>query len=96
VRGDGRLTAMEVRRAGEALRGIFSDLRVKEAAATPQGVRIVRQVAEGARGAHLLLRRSDFALVTIAPDSVLEAVADADALRDALGTAALPTARLTA
>ena len=96
VRGDGRLTAAQIRRAGEALRGIFADPRVKEAAATPQGVRIVRQVAEGARGAHLLLRQSDFALVTIATDSVLKAVADADALRDALGTAALPTARLTA
>jgi len=96
VRGDGRLTAAQVRRAGEALRGIFSDPRVKEAVATPRGVRVVRQAAEGARGAHLLLRQSDFPISAVAPDSVLEAVADADALREALDWAERQPARLTA
>src|SRR3712207_7383201 len=46
VRGDGRLTAAQVRRAGEALRGIFSDPRVKEAVATPRGVRSEEHTSE--------------------------------------------------
>jgi hypothetical protein len=42
------------------LAGILADLRVKEIAVTPRGLRIIRQAGEGKRGDHLLLRQSVF------------------------------------
>lgn len=43
-----------------ALRCIFSDPRMKEAAVTARGLRLVWQAAEGARGEHLLFRQCRF------------------------------------
>jgi hypothetical protein len=59
IRGDvnaGRLLA----EIAPALEEILSDARVKEVAITERGVRIVRQVGEGKRGEHLLLRQAHF------------------------------------
>lgn len=42
------------------LAAILADARVKEIAVTNRGVRIVRQVGEGKRGEHLLLRQAHF------------------------------------
>jgi hypothetical protein len=39
---------------------LLADPRVKEVTLTPKGARIVRQVAEGQRGEHLLLRQAVF------------------------------------
>jgi hypothetical protein len=77
-------TAADAARAGAVLRSLFADREVKEAVATPRGVRIVRRVAEGDRGAHLLLRQIRFPVDTVSADLIRTAVADAEALADAL------------
>ena len=46
--------------SASALRRIFSDARMKEAAVTVKGLRLVWQAAEGARGEHLLFRQCRF------------------------------------
>lgn len=51
---------------GEALR----DARVKEFAMTERGSRLLRQVAEGKRGEHLLLRQADFAGAAVDPQDL--------------------------
>jgi hypothetical protein len=83
MRGE-RFGAAEAQRVAPVLAELFADLRVKEIAATPRGLRIVRQASEGERGAHLLLRQSRFPLAAVSPDLVARAVAEADRLREAL------------
>jgi hypothetical protein len=84
VRGSADLTPEQRERASGALHCILADKRVKEAVVTPRGARIVRQACEGDRGAHLILRQVRFDLEAIGPELVLQAVADADRLCDAL------------
>lgn len=84
LRGDSVLPADEVERISPVLASIFDNSRTKEIAATRRGVLIVRQVSEGERGAHLLLRQSRFPLTGVAPDVVFSSIADADRLREAL------------
>jgi hypothetical protein len=59
-------------------------------------VRIIRQVAEGERGAHLLLRQIRFETTAIAPDTVTRCIADADLLREALDQCGQRHAKLSA
>ena len=83
IRGDRRTQEASVRRICAVFTALFEDPGLKEAAITPRGVRIVRQAAEGDRGAHLLLRQVHFPLRSIAPDLVRRAIADAALLRAA-------------
>jgi hypothetical protein len=83
-------------RLGRAVIGVFADPTVKEVVSTPRFTRIVRQAAEGERGAHLVLRQSRFLIDQVPPELVTRAIAEADLLREArMPAAALPGATLS-
>lgn len=88
----------ELARAGAAFEEIFADPKLKEAAATPRGVTVVRQVFEGDRAAHLLLRQARFAAEPVPAESIRRAYDDALLLEAALREdgAALPAGPATA
>ncbi len=84
VKGSDDITAAAAHRLVDELACLFDDDQaLKEILATPRLTRIVRQAAEGQRGAHLLLRQTRFAIDQIAPDLLSRAVRDADRLRAA-------------
>ena len=63
-------------RLREPVAGILRDARVKEVLITPRGTRIVTQLAQGERGAYLLLRENSFPIERVPPQAlapVLEA-----------------------
>ena len=84
LRGDRHVSAADLDRIAGVLGSVFHDAHVKEIAATPRGVRMVRQVSEGDRGSHLLLRQARFGLIRLDPKVVASCIEDADALRAAL------------
>ena len=63
---------------------LFQDSALKEIISTPGTVRVVRQVAEGDRGAHLLARQTRFPIDSINPQLVDQCIADGDDLRQSL------------
>lgn len=73
----------EIERSGAVFRSLFSDPGLKEAAITPRGIRIVRQIAQGDYGAHVLFRQVRFPVDQVSPDLVRKVLADA-ALLDAV------------
>ncbi|MBS0251944.1 MAG: hypothetical protein JSR78_12865 [Proteobacteria bacterium] len=60
VKGSSHTSQNSLDRSAPALRRIFSDPRMKEAAVTARGIRLVWQAAEGARGEHLIFRQCRF------------------------------------
>jgi hypothetical protein len=84
MRGDGTATPDQTGRMLHHFDGLFADPLVKEAVISPRGVRIVRQAAQGERGAHLLLRQSRFAIETVPDDDIGKAIAMAIALAEVL------------
>ena len=84
VRAAGPLRAADRERGCAALAEIFADPLIKEAVATPRAVRVVRQAAEGERGAHLLLRQARFHGGPVERDGLRRALAAADVLGQAL------------
>jgi hypothetical protein len=60
VRGDSAVAEALCHLLAPVLKSILGDACVKEIAMTAKGVRIVRQIAEGERGDHLLLRQAVF------------------------------------
>lgn len=60
IRGDGVRAAALCWRLAPALTTLFADPHMKDVTLTARGVRVVRQVAEGRRGEHLLLRQAVF------------------------------------
>jgi len=88
IRGDGvRAHALCQRLAG-LFQTLLADPRVKEITLTKRGVRVVRQVAEGRRGEHLLLRQAVF------DDAQVERAFFVETLRDAATLAAQRTAAI--
>jgi hypothetical protein len=63
---------------------LFSDPGLKEAAVTPRGVRLVRQIAQGERGAHMVYRQIRFPVLQVSPDLVRKALEEAELLNTAL------------
>ena len=59
-------------------------LRSRKAAITPRGVRLLRQVGQGNRRAHLLLRQVQFPDHAISYDLVRTAIAEVEALSEVL------------
>jgi hypothetical protein len=96
IRGNAPFGGVDANRAGEALRLLFADKRVKEVMVTPKGVRIVRQASQGERGAHLLLRQVRFPIAAVQPELVRTAIEEADAMRGALDWAGSAPAKLSA
>ncbi|WP_192254423.1 hypothetical protein [Mesorhizobium silamurunense] len=92
MRGDGHASAWQVERAVAIFQKLFSDPAVKEAVISPRGTRVIRQAAQGERGAHLLLRQIRFAVTTISADLVSKAVAEAESLSEALSAGGAITA----
>lgn len=84
MRGDASASRQQIERAAAMFGSLFSDPTLKEAAITPRGVRLVRQAAQGERGAHLLLRQARFAVTTIAPEIIRRTIAEAEALSGCL------------
>lgn len=80
MRGDGRATEWQIERISTMFRGLFADPSVKEAVISPRGARVIRQAAQGERGAHLLLRQIRFPVTAISADLVGKAIAEAAAL----------------
>jgi hypothetical protein len=60
IKGEGAGARATLDRIAPCAAALFSDPKVKELVVSNRGVRIVRQVAEGKRGEHLLLRQSVF------------------------------------
>lgn len=96
MRGDADASPRDIERAGALFQGLLLDPTVKEAAITPRGVRLVRQVGQGDRGAHLLLRQVHFPDHTISFDLVRNAIAEVKALSEVLRGDAIAPVRLSA
>jgi hypothetical protein len=60
IRGEGAGASRMCQNLAPALAKLLADVRVKEIILAPNGVRIIRQAAEGRRGEHLLLRQAVF------------------------------------
>ena len=88
VRGGGRRAAGALAAAAPAVAALLADPRVKEVAATRRGLRVIRQLAEGRRGEHLLLRQCAFANVSVAPAMLIGLFDGLTAVRDALAAPA--------
>ena len=84
MRSDGTATAAEIDRSGSIFSALFRNPAVKEAVITARGVRLIRQAAEGDRGAHLLLRQVRFPLEQVPADLIRTAIAEAQLLSEAL------------
>jgi hypothetical protein len=84
MRGDGRASGSQIERVAAMFKALFSDPAVKEAVIAPRGVRLIRQAAQGDRGAHLLLRQTRFSITEISPEVVQRAIAEAEALSETL------------
>jgi hypothetical protein len=67
-------------RLGGFLASFLAEPSVKEITLTARGVRIVRQVAEGRRGEHLLLRQAVFDLSQVERSVFVQTLRDAAAL----------------
>lgn len=66
------------------LQALFRNPTVKEAVITPRGVRLIRQVAEGDRGAHLVLRQVRFPVEQVPADLIRTAIAEVQLLSETL------------
>ncbi|WP_315927158.1 hypothetical protein [Mesorhizobium sp. SP-1A] len=84
VRGDGSAGASQVARLSGLFRTFFSDPTLKEAVITPRATSVIRQVAQGDRGAHVLLRQAHFKLSAVPAELVHQALSEARALSAAL------------
>ncbi|MEO5325675.1 hypothetical protein PV773_20405 [Mesorhizobium sp. CC13] len=80
VRGDGTATQQQAVRMSAMFHSLFSDPQVKEAVITPRGARVIRQAAQGERGAHMLLRQAYFSLAAIPTGLVRQAIAEVETL----------------
>jgi hypothetical protein len=67
VKGQGAGTQQILKRIGPYASELLADPKIKELAITPHGVRIVRQLSQGNRGSHLILRQSVFEGATLEP-----------------------------
>jgi hypothetical protein len=84
ARGRG-VTAATVEKTGALFRTLFADPTLKEAVITPRGAGIVRRIAEGDRGAHVLYRQMRFPVASVPADLVRTALAELKLLNEALG-----------
>jgi hypothetical protein len=91
VRGDGSATPWQAARVLGHFSTLFADPKVKEAVISPNGVRIMRQAAQGERAAHLFLRQSRFAIASVPAEDINTAIALASALAELLPDSALAT-----
>jgi hypothetical protein len=67
IKGQGPGAQQILKRIAPYAAGLLADPKIKELAITPHGVRIVRQLSQGNRGSHLILRQSVFEGATLEP-----------------------------
>lgn len=75
VRSDGRATAQQKERSIGCFNRLFADARIKEAMISPSGVRVLCQVSEGDRAAHMFLRQVRFPLDRVPASAIRRAIA---------------------
>jgi hypothetical protein len=85
ARGGNAGAGLALRAAAPAIAALLKDRRIKEVAATPKGLRVIFQLAEGRRGPHLLLRQCDFVGASLAPADLLRLHDGLIAMAAALG-----------
>ena len=79
VKGESSRSQQTLDRIADRASRHLADPRVKEIAVTKNGLRMIRQLAEGKRGEHLLLRQSVFVNAQLMPGDL---AAITEALRD--------------
>jgi hypothetical protein len=89
MRGDGSATPWQTARVLSHFTTLFADPQVKEAVISPNGVRIMRQAAQGERASHLFLRQARFTIASVPAEDISAAIAMASALAEALPEPAL-------
>ena len=80
IRGNGARAVALCYRLVPVVATLLDDPRVKEITLTPRGTRVVRQVAEGRRGEHLLLRQAVFDEIHVERALLVQTLDDALAL----------------
>jgi hypothetical protein len=73
-----------VERTSGLFRKLFADPALKEVVITPRGAGLVRRIAEGERGAHVLYRQMRFAVEQVPPELVRTALSELRLLEGAL------------
>lgn len=89
MRGDGSATPWQAEAVRHHFTTLFADPTVKEAVISPNGVRIMRQAAQGERASHLFLRQSRFAITSVPAEDINTAIAMASTLAGILPESAL-------
>lgn len=84
MRGDGRATPMQASLVTARFRTLFADPQIKEAVISPRATRIMMQVSQGERAAHMVLRQANFALTTVPAESIRQAILLAGSLSQVL------------
>ncbi len=84
VKGETAQSASTLERIRQTAAAVLADPKVKEIAVTQRGVRIVRQLAEGKRGDHLLLRQCAFDGARLDPLELKNLLAQLEHLSQAL------------
>jgi hypothetical protein len=74
MRGDGRATPMQATMVTTHFQKLFADPLIKEAVITPRATRIMMQVSQGERAAHMFLRQASFSLATVPGESIRRAI----------------------
>ncbi|GLS23236.1 hypothetical protein GCM10007874_62560 [Labrys miyagiensis] len=92
LRGSGPGASALLPRISKAFAAFLKDARVKEIMLTPRGLRVVHQVAEGQRGAHLLLRQCDFGDARVETTTFLRLYDGLEAIAAAVEPSARPAA----
>lgn len=87
IRGSGARAQALCHHLAPALTALLADTRVKDITLTARGVRVVRQVAEGRRGEHLLLRQAVFDMAQVERGLFVQTLRDAAALAARRATA---------
>jgi hypothetical protein len=87
IRGCGARAQGLCHQLAPELAKLLADPRVKDITLTSRGVRVVRQVAEGRRGEHLLLRQAVFDVAQVERDLFVQTLRDVAALAARRATA---------
>ncbi|MBS0267626.1 MAG: hypothetical protein JSS54_01460 [Proteobacteria bacterium] len=75
IKGDGPGARQVLDRIAPYVASLLRDPHFKEIAVTPRGIRIMRQLAEGKRGEHLILRQIVFEGARLDPEGLEDVIA---------------------
>lgn len=75
IKGDGPAARHILERIAPYVASLLRDPKFKEIAITPRGIRIMRQLSEGKRGDHLILRQIVFENASLAPEELEDVIA---------------------